>query len=316
LKFSKAFAVAAFVFGAAALVSLAAQAPTPQAGTPGTPNAQTPAAPGAGRGGRGGRGAAPAAGGFPSAYPQHAQADQATIDRGKALYDANCASCHAADARGTPTGINLLRSELVMDDQSGELIAPVVQYGWPDTGMPKFDLSTSQISDIAAYIHSFHVAGYDPSRNVPPNILVGDASAGEAFFNGAGKCNTCHSVTGDLAGIGTKMQPKTLQNAIVSGRGGGGGFGFGAPAAPPDPRTTETVSVTLPSGKTVSGKLDTIDDFLVSLTDDDGNHLTYARNGDVPKVVVHNPLQAHIDMLPKLTDDEIHNLTAYLVTIK
>lgn len=314
MKFPKGFTVAAFVFGAAALVSLAAQAPAPpQAGAPGTPGTQAPAG---GRGGRGGRGAAPAGGGFPSAYPQHAQADQATIDRGKALYDTNCASCHAADARGTPVGINLLRSELMMDDQNGELIAPVVQYGRPDLGMPKFDLSTSQISDIAAYIHSFHVAGYDPSRNVPPNILVGDASAGEAFFNGAGKCNTCHSVAGDLAGIGTKMQPKTLQNAIVSGRGGGGGFGFGAPAAPADPRTAETVTVTLSDGKTVTGKLDKIDDFLVTLTDNDGNHLTYARNGDVPKVVVHNPLQAHIDMLPKLMDDEIHNLTAYLVTIK
>lgn len=314
MQLSKGFSVVALLFGAATLVCLAAQ-------TPSNPSAQIPATPGAqaqsgGRGGRGGRGAAaPVGGGFPSAYPQHAQADQATLDRGKALYDTNCASCHAADARGTPTGINLLRSELVMDDQNGELIAPVVQYGRPDTGMPKFDLTASQISDIAAYIHSFHVAGYDPSRNVPSNILVGDASAGEAFFNGAGRCNTCHSVTGDLAGIGTRMQAKTLQNAIVSGRGGGG-FGFGAPAAPADPRTTETVAVTLPSGKTVTGKLDRIDDFLVTLTDDSGNHLTYTRNGDVPKVLVHNPLQAHIDMLPKLTDDEIHNLTAYLVTIK
>jgi mono/diheme cytochrome c family protein len=202
-----------------------------------------------------------------------------------------------------------------MDDQTGELIAPVVQNGRPDAGMPKFDLTMPQITDISAYIHSFRVAGYDLSRNIPTNIVVGDAKAGEEFFNGAGKCTTCHSVTGDLAGIGGKMDPKSLQNAIVSGRGGRGGFG--APAAPATARTTVTVTVTTPAGKTYEGRLLQIDDFLVTLTDSDGNRHTFDRkSADDPKVVVHNPLQAHIDMLPKYTDDEIHNLTAYLVTIK
>jgi cytochrome c oxidase cbb3-type subunit 3 len=316
VRLSKGFALLVFVMSAGVVATVVAQAPA--AGTPAGAPAQA-AAPGAagGRGGRGAAPAAPAAGGFGNAYPTHPQADPAVVAQGKAIYDANCASCHAPDARGSPTGINLLRSELVMDDQSGELIAPVVQNGRVDNGMPKFGLSDEQVSDVAAYIHSFRVAGYDLSRNVPTNIVVGDAKAGEAYFNGAGKCNTCHSVTGDLAGIGSKMDAKAIQNAFVSGRAGRGGFGPGGPApSATSARSTVTATVTLANGKSVEGKLDHLDDFLVTITDENGNHYTFARQGEVPKVVVHNPLQAHIDMLPKYTDDDIHNLTAYLVTIK
>jgi mono/diheme cytochrome c family protein len=320
VRLSKTLAVVAFVLTSGAAVLIAGQTP---AGAPAaaSPNREPPAAapaqaptqaPAQAPGGRGGRGAPAGGGGFANAYPQHAQADQAAIDRGKALFGVNCSFCHGSDARGGEGGPNLLRSQLVMNDQNGELMAPVVQNGRPGTAMPKFDLTTAQVSDIAAFVHSFRVAGYDASRDIPPNILVGNAQAGEAFFNGPGKCSTCHSVTGDLAGIGAKMEPKLLQNAIVSGRAGRGGFG----AASASPATQVTATVTLASGKVVEGKLDHLDDFLVSVTDADGNHLSFARNGDVPKVVVHNPLQAHLDMLPKLTDDEIHNLTAYLVTLK
>jgi mono/diheme cytochrome c family protein len=305
----------AFVLTVGAAVLIAAQGP-PAGGAPQAP-AGAPAAPAASpQGGRGGRGAAPArGGGFANAYPQHAQAAPEKIAAGKILYDVNCAFCHGPDARGGEGGgPNLLRSELVMDDQEGELIAPVVQNGRPGTAMPKFDLTADQVSEVSAYIHSFRVAGYDLSRMVPTNIVVGNAQAGEAFFNGQGKCTTCHSVTGDLAGIGAKMEPKLLQNAIVSGRAGGRG-GFGA-AAESNPKTTVTVTVTLTNGKIVEGKLDHLDDFTVTLTDANDNHLTYNRSHDVKSVVVHNPLQFHIDMLPKWTDDEIHNLTAYLVTLK
>lgn len=291
-------------------VAAAAQAP-----------AQAPSeAPQGAAAGRGGRGAAAGrggrGGGGGGAYPMHAQADAETIARGQQLYSQYCASCHAMDARGTPTGINLVRSQLVMDDNTGELITPVVQEGRPDLGMPKIDLTTAQITDIAGYIHKVG-ASYRTIIQVPENIMVGNAAQGQTFFNGDGECTTCHSVTGDLAGIGSKMEPKQLQNAIVSG-GGGRGRGGPAPAAEAGaaPARVTTVDVTLPNGKVVTGRLDRIDDFLVTVTNDDGTRQTFARNGDVPKVVVHNPLQAHIDMLPKWTDDEIHNVTAYLVTIK
>src|ERR1700674_16248 len=119
-----------------------------------TPTQTPPAAPA--RSGRGGGG-----GGFANAFPQHAAADQASIDRGKALYGVNCNFCHGSDARGGEGGPNLLRSQVVMDDNKGELIATVVLNGRVDKGMPKFDLTQDAVSDIAAYIHSIPSSGHD-----------------------------------------------------------------------------------------------------------------------------------------------------------
>ena len=291
-----------FAIGVASL--FAAQAPAP---APAPAQSQTPP-PAAGRGGRG---AAPAGGGgYANAFPQHAQSDPEAVARGQQLFGVNCSFCHGSDARGGEGGPNLLRSQLVMTDQGGEAIAVVVQNGRPDRGMPKFDLTNQNVSDIAAYIHSFRVAGYDNSRDIPPSIVVGDAKAGEAYFNGSGQCSTCHSVTGDLAGIGSKLEPKALQNALVAGRAGGRG------SAAPIPVPPSTVKVTLAQGQVVEGKLDRVDDFSVSLIEANGTHRSFARNGNVPKVEISDPLQAHLKLLSKYTDDDIHNLTAYLVTLK
>ena len=171
-------------------------------------------------------------------------------------------------------------------------------------------LATSDVSDIAAFIHSFPVGGkVGPTGTVNP--LVGDAKAGQIYFSGEGKCNTCHSVTGDLAGIGGKYTDvRALQDLILTG---GGGRGRGpVPANVP----VKTVTVTLPSGRTFQGNLNRIDDFTVSLIDSDGNYRNFRRDGDIPKVVVKNPFQPHLDMLRTFTDSDIHNLTAYLVTLK
>jgi mono/diheme cytochrome c family protein len=199
-----------------------------------------------------------------------------------------------------------------MDDNEGDKIATVVQNGRPSTAMPKFNLSVDDIKAIAAFIHSFPVGGRAATTGtVDP--LVGNAQAGEAYFNGPGKCNTCHSVTGDLAGIAQRYSdPRAIQGAMLSG-GAERGRGATVAAQPP---LVETVTVTLSDGKTVQGKLDKLDDFLVSLTDSDGNHFTYSRDGDVPRVVVNNPVQPHLEMLLTLKDEDIHNLTAYLVTLK
>src|SRR5947209_4370943 len=206
-------------------------------------------------GGRGGRGPAAGMGGFAAAYPQRPPADPAAAERGRAIYGVNCSFCHGSDARGGEGGPNLLRSQLVLRDEKGELITPVVQNGRPDGGMPKMNLTVEQVADVAAYIHSFRVGGYDVSRNPPPTILVGDAKAGEAYFRS--KCASCHSVTGDLKGFGAKFEdPKMLQNTFLMPGGGRGGFGgaFGG-AAPPINVPATTVTVTLPSGQKVEGRL-------------------------------------------------------------
>jgi hypothetical protein len=174
-------------------------------------------------------------------------------------------------------------------------------------------LRAADIAAIAAWLHSQPLS----DRGTPStlDILVGNAKEGEAYFNGAGHCAQCHSVTGDLAAIGARYEPKTIQNLIVSG-GGGRSFsrrsaGAAAPKVPPT-----TVTVTLPSGQTITGDLDHISAFVVALRAPDGTYRSFARHGAIPKVVVTNPVQWHIDMLPKWRDSDIHNLTAYLVTLK
>jgi mono/diheme cytochrome c family protein len=248
------------------------------------------------------------------AYPQRSPADPTVVERGKALYGVQCSFCHGSDARGGEGGPNLLRSQLVLNDQEGEAIAPVIQNGRIDQGMPKFDLTTAQISDIAAFIHNFPVGGYDISREKPVSILVGDARQGEQYFQA--KCASCHSVSGDLRGLGAKFtEPKLLQNFFLMPGGGRGGFGGGGAAVPNNVPPT-TVTVTPARGPKVEGRLGRIDDFIVTLTEADGTQRTFRRDGDTPKVEIHDPLKPHKDLLRLYTDKNIHDVTAYLVTLK
>ena len=202
---------------------------------------------------------------------------------------------------------------MVLRDQSGELITPIVQNGIPDQGMPKFALSAADITDIAAWLHSQPLS--DRGAPTTLDILVGNARDGEAYFNGAGHCTQCHSTTGDLAGIGSRYEPKTIQNLIVSG-GGMGVRRRSRGSAPPVKMSPISVTVTFPSGQRVQGELDHISAFIVALREPDGTYRSFARHDSIPKVVVTNPLQWHIDMLPQWRDADIHNLTAYLVTLK
>jgi cytochrome c oxidase cbb3-type subunit III len=243
-------------------------------------------------------------------FPTRPPGDPAAIERGRALYSVNCTFCHGADTRGGDGGPSLLRASTVLDDQRGELIGPVVKNGRADRGMPKFGFTDDQIQDIVAFIHSFTAAGYDVSRMKPPSILVGDAKAGEAYF--ARTCGSCHSTTGDLRGYASRFtdEKQMQQTWMMPGSGGRGA----APVQLNVPPTT--VTVTLASGEKVEGVLDRLDDFTVSLTERDGTHRSFRTEGGTPKVEVHDPLQPHRDLLRKYSDTEIHNLTAYLATLK
>jgi cytochrome c oxidase cbb3-type subunit 3 len=243
------------------------------------------------------------------AYPVRPPGDPAATERGRATYSANCAFCHGADARGGDGGPSLLRSSVVLDDQNGELIGPIVQNGRADPGMPKFGMSNDQIADLATFLHSFRINGYDPSRQRPETIVVGDARAGEKYFSET--CASCHSTTGDLRGVGAKitdaraLQQTWLMPGSTAGRGGP------APANARPPRA----SVTLANGQTVEGDLERADDFVVALRLADGSRRTI-RVTDGVKVLLRDPLQSHRDLLRKYRDADIHNVTAYLVTLK
>jgi mono/diheme cytochrome c family protein len=256
-----------------------------------------------GQGGRGGRGNG---GGSSQAFPQRAPADPASIERGKALYGVNCNFCHGSDARGGEGGPNLLRSDLVLQDQKGEKIRAVLRDGRVEQGMPKFDMNPGQVQDIAAFIHNFPVNNRDPARFPPPSILVGDAKSGAAYFQS--KCASCHTGARDLKGIASKItDARVLQNSFVmpgSGRG------------PVRPALQPTVTVTQQGGQKAEGRLLRIDDFMVTILQADGLQHTYRRDGDQPKIELHDPLQPHRDLLKVYTDKDIHNVTAYLVTLK
>jgi cytochrome c oxidase cbb3-type subunit III len=249
----------------------------------------------------------------PAPQGGNTQLDQAAVERGQQMFVAQCGFCHGSKATGGQSGPDLIRSVIVMGDEDGKQLGEFLKVGRPDKGMPKFDLSQEQARDIATFLHQRIAAVIDRGDYKILNILVGDAKAGEAFFNGAGKCNTCHSPTGDLQGIGAKYDPVALQGRIVMPRGRGGRRGAASGQAL---RSFPTVTVTLPSGKSFTGLLLRVTDFDVVLRDDSGTLRSFTRDGDTPKVEVKDPLQAHIDMLSKWKDSDLHNMTAYLVTLK
>jgi cytochrome c oxidase cbb3-type subunit 3 len=303
-------------------VQIGAQTPAPQ--TPPPAQGAPPAAP-AGQGppgGQGGRGRGAAT--FPA--QQRPPGDPAMIARGQQIYSTVCRACHGPDLRGGDMGgPNLLRSQLVLNDQNGELIQPVVQNGRNTPGMPAMPplaLPVDDVKAVAAYIHS--VAATSRGQGAPPegpavelNILVGDANAGKAYF--ASKCSSCHSATGDLAGIAGRVSaPVELQNLWVAGTAGGGRGGrggSGAAASAPNRREV-TATITPASGPKIEGRLVRIDDFLVVVGMPDGSTRSVRRDGDMPKVQINDPLEGHKKILLSLTDKDMHDVTAYLVTLK
>jgi cytochrome c oxidase cbb3-type subunit 3 len=280
--------------------------------------AQEPVVTGSKAGRDGGSGAATAA------AITGSKEDPAAVNRGAALYATNCAGCHGANARGGVGAPDLVRSLLVLDDEKGILIAPVLRNGRPDQGMPKPNLTEPQIGDIVAWLHVQTYAAGHRTTYAFQDVLTGNSKKGELYFNST--CGNCHSATGDLKGIGGKYDAFTLQARWLqprggrgaggrggAGRGGGGRAGTGSPASN---RGAITVTVTLADGKQVSGVLDRVDDFGVSLRDSSGDYHSFDREGAVPKVEIHDPLKQHTDLLAKYTDADIHNVTAYLVTLK
>jgi len=250
----------------------------------------------------------PPVGGFVPGQAR-AAADPAILARGKTLYGISCQGCHGPDLRGGDMGgPNLLRSQIALADLDGELIVPIIQGSRQAMGMPKIPLSPEDSKTVAAYVRSVVVtigrAGAPPSQQQPVNIVVGSAADGAAYF--ATSCRGCHSPEGDLRGIATRIaSPKALQNAWVTG---GAYKKTNGPSA--------NAVVTLPSGEAVQGELVRIDDFLITLNLSGGELRTIMRKGDSPRVVITDPLKAHKDLLLKYSDKEIHDVTAYLVTLK
>jgi cytochrome c oxidase cbb3-type subunit 3 len=243
-------------------------------------------------------------------------ADTAAVERGQKLLVDQCGFCHGANARGGSGGPDLTRSTLVQTDEDGKQLGEFLAAGRPDKGMPKFDMPRAQVSDLAAFLHSAIYANSNRRLYKILDIVVGNASEGQAYFNGQGRCSSCHSPTGDLKGIGAKYEPATLQGRLLLPRGRERSSGSQAVPLYADP-TALHVTVAPPSGEPVSGGLVRLTDFEVTLYEaSTGRMRSWLRNGDTPKVTVTDPLQAHVDQLTKWTDADMHNMTAYLAGLK
>jgi cytochrome c oxidase cbb3-type subunit 3 len=235
----------------------------------------------------------------PQAYPVE------QIHAGEQRFTSQCGFCHGRDAAGGETGPDLTRSRLVADDTRGDKIGPLLRAGRPDQGMPAFSLSDTDLAAVVAFIHdqktkSEALGGGRRSVDAS-DLATGNAEAGRRYFNQVGNCSGCHSATGDLAGVASRYKGLALLQRMLypSGRP--------APARP-------KVMVTLASGQTVARDVGSEDEFTIVTLDSSGARQTYEKSA--VKYKIDDPMSAHFAQLGKYTDDDMHNVFAYLDTLK
>jgi cytochrome c oxidase cbb3-type subunit III len=222
--------------------------------------------------------------------------------RGRALFGKNCAFCHGKDADGGESGPDLTRSKLVARDVRGDKIRATIHDGRIEKGMPPFPrLAPAEVSDLIAFIRDeTKKATSNPGGRKGVDVAdlqTGSVDAGKAYFNGPGKCSSCHSPTGDLAGIASRREGLELEMQMLY------------------PQNAKSkVSVTTPAGETVSGTLAYKDEFNIGLINADGWYRSWPV--DSVKYKIDSPADGHIELFPKYTDDDIHNLMAYLQTLR
>jgi cytochrome c oxidase cbb3-type subunit III len=224
----------------------------------------------------------------------------ALVESGGLLFRQDCSFCHGRDAGGGESGPDLTRSKVVTEDKDGDKIGPVVRNGRLEKGMPRFEVSDQELAGLVAFIHTEQKeaakkkgrrSGVDVS-----DLQTGNAEAGRQFFNGAGGCSNCHSPTGDLARIASRYEGLKLEEQMLYPK-----------------QAKSKVTVTLSSGQTITGTLEYLDEFTVGLIDSAGVYRSWKSNAVEYKVDA--PVDAHVELFSKYTDDDIHNLMAYLQTL-
>jgi cytochrome c oxidase cbb3-type subunit III len=226
----------------------------------------------------------------------------AAADRGQASFIQNCGFCHGPDASGGAEGPNLIRSALLRHDQNGNLVAPVIRDGRRTKGMPPIPLSEAQIADVVAFLHwrlqqADLTSPLDPREYGLKTLFTGNADSGKSFFYGAGGCSHCHSPSGDLAGIAKKFPPADLQARFLY------------PADVP-----KTAIIMTRAGERFTGKLFYQDQFNIAIKDDAGWYHSWPCSE--VKFEIKDPVAAHLELLHLYSDADIHNLLAYLETLK
>jgi mono/diheme cytochrome c family protein len=273
---------------------------------------QTPPAPAPNRGER------PASAPGRRARPEEPEFDPEAVQRGQELLVARCGFCHGSNARGGSSGPDLTRSSMVQEDENGKQLGEFLRVGRPERNMPKFELTPQEITDLATFLHATIYQVSNRGSYQILDIVTGDPKAGEAFFNGAGGCASCHSPAGDLKGVGAKYEAATLQGRMLLPRGGRRRGGPPGDRVPPYAEANAVkATVTLPTGGSFHGALVRLTDFDVTIYDPETRQArSWLRKDGVPKVVLTDPLQAHLDLWRKWTDPDMQNMTAYLASLK
>lgn len=236
-----------------------------------------------------------------TASTQNKVAPKELIESGKTLFQQQCAFCHGRDASGGETGPSLVDSELVKRDKTGAAIAAVIHNGRPEKGMPKFDLSETALAGVVAFIFNQQASSATNGKRrgvLPSDLRTGNAALGKRYFEGEGHCSSCHSTTGDLAHVGSRLVGLKLEQRMLYPN-----------------RAKEKATVSLPGGKSFSGEVAYNDEFTIALRDADGRYRSFRKTASL-KVHIDAPAEAHAELLSKYTDDDIHNLMAYLQTLK
>jgi len=225
----------------------------------------------------------------------------AQIEAGQSAFQQKCAFCHGKDTGGGEDGPDLTRSKLVGEDKNGDKIGPVVRAGRPATGMPAFTVNDGELAELVAFIHTQRTLAESQNgqrKGVDTaDLKTGNIQAGIEYFNGAGKCSSCHSPTGDLAGVAKRNDGLKLMERLMYPRGAKG-----------------KMTVTLPSGESITGEVAYQDEFTVALRDSSGAYRSWAASK--VKVKVDAPAEAHVELLSQYSDKDIHNLMAYLLTLE
>ena len=227
--------------------------------------------------------------------------------QGSALFRQDCSFCHGRDAGGGESGPDLTRSRLVRTDVNGDKIGPIVRNGRPEKGMPPFDRSDQQIAALVAFIHTQQNNALADASGRPgsggrkgvdaSDLQTGNVEAGKKYFEGAGGCAACHSPTGDLAGLASRYSGLELEEQMLFPK-----------------HTKSKVSITIASGQTIDGILVYRDEFTIGIIDSTGAYRSW-QTRDV-QYKLDPALNAHVDQFPKYTDADIHNLMAYLQTLR
>jgi cytochrome c oxidase cbb3-type subunit 3 len=255
-----------------------------------------------------GRGQASPASVRPAAPAAEQSFSREQVETGRTRFAAQCGFCHGRDAAGGEGGTDLTRSALVAGDARGDKIAPLLRSGRADKGMPAFTLPDADVTAIVAFIHDQRAeaaAATGGRRAVDlADLQTGNAAAGKRYFDAA--CARCHAPEGDLKGVATRYEGlPLLQRMLYPGSGGRG--------AGPAPRPP-AVRVTLRDGQVVTGTLAYRDEFTITITDVTG----WRRSWPAQQVsyTVDDRLQAHVEQLGKYTDADMHDVLAYLQTLR